>query len=54
MPVYEFRCQTCEKVFNLTMKIDNPGKETISCPHCGSKKVTQIFSGFFVKTSRKS
>jgi hypothetical protein len=36
------------------MKVADLEKVKVTCPHCGEKKVTQIFSSFFAKTSRKS
>jgi len=54
MPTYEFRCHSCEKIFSLIMKVADLGKSKVTCPHCGKNKVSQVFSGFFAKTSRKS
>ncbi|MDF1536796.1 MAG: zinc ribbon domain-containing protein [bacterium] len=54
MPTYEFRCQGCKKVFTLTMKITELEEGKAACPSCATAKVTQVLSGFFAKTRRKS
>ncbi|MBI4488932.1 MAG: zinc ribbon domain-containing protein [Deltaproteobacteria bacterium] len=57
MPNYEFLCQKCAKVFELTFSITEykrMKKESIKCPDCGSLKVARQISDFQVKTSKKS
>ena len=53
MPMYEFECKGCEKLFSLVLKVSELGKE-VACPHCSCCDVKQIISGFSVITSRKS
>jgi len=53
MPQYEFSCDKCKKGFSVFMSLSEKEKVNITCPKCGSKKVTQQFTGFFAKTSRK-
>ena len=54
MPTYEYRCQDCDKEFSLVLSMTRHDREQVVCPGCGSHRVTQKFSPFFAKTSRKS
>lgn len=57
MPTYEFRCQKCRKVFELTCTMTEytrKKKARIKCSKCGSTQVVQQISGFQVQTSKKS
>jgi putative FmdB family regulatory protein len=42
MPIYEYRCEACEKRFEEYL----PTSETPAppCPDCGSQKVTRLIS----------
>ncbi|MBP9013844.1 MAG: zinc ribbon domain-containing protein [Smithella sp.] len=50
MPIYEFRCKKCKKVFeNLIL---SPAEEKgLSCPECGGKQAEKVMS---VSARRKS
>lgn len=54
MPTYEYRCTKCGEQFEQPEHIEEHEKSHPKCPSCGGKKVTQVFSSFFAKTSRKS
>lgn len=54
MPAYEFKCQACEKIFTIIMKIAELEDGKALCPHCGTSKTIQVLSSFFAQTSRKS
>jgi putative FmdB family regulatory protein len=54
MPIYEFECQACKKIFSLAMKVAELEAAKITCPHCGSEDVSQVLSLFSAVTSRKS
>ncbi|MDD2309716.1 MAG: zinc ribbon domain-containing protein [Desulfuromonadaceae bacterium] len=54
MPVYEYRCKSCGKVFTLQLSISEHEKGKITCPDCKGSKVVQQYSTFFAKTSKKS
>jgi len=42
MPIYEYRCPDCEKVFEVMQKFsDEPVKE---CRYCAGKKVEKLIS----------
>jgi putative FmdB family regulatory protein len=48
MPLYEFTCGKCRKVFEELLY--GSGISNISCPGCGSKKVIRKMSAFGVKS----
>ncbi len=56
MPVYEYRCEDCKKLFSITETIStHEGKKgRPKCPQCGGKKTERVFSGFYAKTASKS
>jgi putative FmdB family regulatory protein len=54
MPVYEFECKKCRKVFEVGMSIVEVMEKNVVCPDCGEKDVVQLFSSFSAVTSRKS
>lgn len=54
MPTYEYRCDGCGKKFSATMSFADHDKGRAACPKCGSRKLSQLFSAVFTKTSRKS
>jgi len=48
MPIYEYECQKCKKVFEFTQGIKEPKKET--CEECGGSLERIISpSGFVLK-----
>jgi putative FmdB family regulatory protein len=49
MPIFEYTCKKCGKVFEKLVLGRNGGK--IICPKCGSKKTGQIFSSFATASS---
>lgn len=54
MPTYEYRCQKCEIIFTVIMSMDEHDQGQVECPRCHGKKVTQQYSAFLAKTSKKS
>ena len=54
MPVYEYVCKDCGKLFTVTMRISEHGQKEVFCESCQSQNVRQQFSSFYVKTSKKS
>ena len=44
MPIYEYRCQTCSKVFELLVR--GADAEGPACPECGGAELTRLFSLF--------
>ncbi len=54
MPVYEFACAACKKIFEVTMSMVEAGVKKVVCPECDSDDVNQLPSSFSAVTSRKS
>ena len=54
MPTYEYRCQDCQRVFDRVEPLAEHGGKTPQCPSCHSKRVVQVPTAFFAKTSHKS
>lgn len=55
MPLYEYKCSDCTKIFSLQRSVkEHENEPTPLCPHCGSKNVKSHFSSVFVVTSKKS
>ncbi|MFC1500856.1 zinc ribbon domain-containing protein [Elusimicrobiota bacterium] len=53
MPIYEYKCRKCNKVFEkLTL---SQGDAKVECDSCGSSDVEKIFSSFSsTKSSTKN
>jgi hypothetical protein len=45
MPIYEFACPKCRRIFNFLSKRINPSHTPV-CPRCGNKKMTREMSRF--------
>lgn len=45
MPIYEFKCKKCGKVFEVLFRSRNE-KLKVCCPGCQSAKTEKIFSVF--------
>jgi len=54
MPVYEYRCDKCERDVTLTLSIRAHEKGPVKCPKCGSKALRPLLSTFVSQTSKKS
>lgn len=54
MPTYEYRCEKCEKEFTVVMSMAEHDRGEIRCPACQGSDVTQQYSTFYAKTSKKS
>ena len=46
MPIYEYRCESCEHRFETLVR----GSETPACPTCGSRQLARELSTFAVST----
>jgi putative FmdB family regulatory protein len=49
MPIYEYRCQTCEGRFEVLQRV-GAGADGLACPACGALQVTRQFSTFAATT----
>jgi|ERR1043166_2343001 putative FmdB family regulatory protein len=45
MPIYEFACPKCRKIFSFLSKRTNPDRLPV-CPKCGNKKMSKQVSRF--------
>jgi putative FmdB family regulatory protein len=45
MPIYEFACPNCRKIFNFLSKKLNPERPP-ACPKCGGRKMVKQVSAF--------
>ena len=45
MPIYEFACPKCRRIFNFLSKRMDPDRLPV-CPQCGSKKMSKLVSRF--------
>jgi putative FmdB family regulatory protein len=45
MPIYEFACPKCRKIFNFLSKKVAPARRP-ACPKCGSRKMSKQVSAF--------
>lgn len=54
MPEYEFECKQCGNKFTITESYKQRERHQEKCPKCSSKKVEQLMSSVYAKTSKKS
>jgi putative FmdB family regulatory protein len=54
MPVYEYRCDKCDRDVTLTLTLGEHGKGPVKCPKCGSKALRPLLSTFMSQTAKKS
>ena len=45
MPIYEFKCQSCDNVFE-SLRFPSDGDGDIACPSCGGKNNEKLLSAF--------
>lgn len=45
MPIYEFACPKCRKIYSFLSKRINPDRSPV-CPKCGNKKLSKQISAF--------
>jgi putative FmdB family regulatory protein len=50
MPIYEYRCSTCNRKFDILHK-SSVKQEEIICPSCGSTNNKKLFSAFSSQVS---
>ena len=54
MPTYEYQCQKCQEIFTVILSMAEHDQGQVECPQCHGSKVTQKYSVFYAKTSKKS
>ena len=45
MPMYEYRCRTCGKMFEMLRRMQDADTGTL-CPECESEEVERLLSAF--------
>ncbi len=53
MPIYEYRCKKCGKVFEVLFR-SRDEKLKVSCPSCQSEKAEKLLSVFGSKVEKDS
>jgi putative FmdB family regulatory protein len=53
MPVYEFLCEDCNRVFNFLARGPATAKRRPKCPKCGGRKMSKLFSPFAMSRGGK-
>jgi len=41
MPTYTYRCDECQKYFEVFLTYADYGQRTVACPHCGSEDISR-------------
>ena len=54
MPVYEFKCNKCNQIFEVVMTMAEAAVTKVFCPICASDDIKQQFSPFAAVTTKKS
>lgn len=50
MPIYEFLCRDCNRVFSFFARTPAAAHRTPTCPRCGGRQMTKRFSRFAMAT----
>lgn len=45
MPIYEYKCNTCEQVFDELVPMNTEG-DSLKCPKCGNVGAKRLISAF--------
>lgn len=54
MPIYEFKCLSCQKKFEfLVVNLKNYNEKKVVCVYCQSKKVSRIISKIILQKTEK-
>jgi len=53
MPIYEYRCRKCGRIFEKIQKLGD-GEKSLTCPYCGSQRPEKILSSFSSKGSEST
>jgi putative FmdB family regulatory protein len=54
MPVYQYRCLSCKKRFEIFLSYNDYGKKAVACPHCASQQVQRRIGRIRVAKSEES
>ena len=53
MPLYEYRCESCEHRFEILQRLGETA-EGLSCPKCGVQQLEKMFSTFAAAATQGS
>ncbi|NQT53705.1 zinc ribbon domain-containing protein, partial [bacterium] len=53
MPVYEFLCGDCNRVFNFLARTAGAAKREPRCPKCGGGRMGKLFSRFATRSGAR-
>ncbi len=54
MPTYPYRCQDCNRRFDMFLTYQEYGTRPVNCPHCGSARVQRRLTRVRVARSEES
>ena len=54
MPMYEYFCQNCDRMFDVSCSLTEHDSEPVKCPSCKEANVKQRLSSFVAVASKKS
>ena len=54
MPIYQYRCLSCKKRFEIFLTYSEYGQKPIACPHCASQQVQRRIGRIRVARSEES
>jgi putative FmdB family regulatory protein len=54
MPLYEYVCSNCRKLFSEVLTVKEHETKKIHCPKCQSEQVEKVIEAVTVVTSKKS
>ena len=54
MPVYEFKCNSCGRNFEIAESLREHDKHEEKCPECQSEDIERVLGTVSVQTSKKS
>ena len=54
MPIYEFKCKHCGKLFDVIESFSERSAHKEKCPNCKSEDIVRVIRAANVITSKKS
>ncbi len=54
MPIYQYRCLSCKKRFELFLSYQEYGEKSVHCPHCSSEQVQRRIGRIRIAKSEES
>ncbi len=54
MPLFDYRCESCAREFEVLIRPASHGDPAPSCPACGSDKLERLLSTFALSSREKT